>query len=69
MLYHLASLRPGQCTLKAGQARSGQEGGGLQEEGTAMFDKHRQRRVIYNDDADQRYRQFSASYGYDIADE
>ena len=34
-----------------------------------MFDKHRQRRVIYNDDADQRYHQFSASYGYDITDE
>ena len=33
-----------------------------------MFDKHRQRRVIYNDDADQRYAQFSASYGYDITD-
>ena len=34
-----------------------------------MFDKHRQRRVIYNDDADQQFQEFSESYGYKIVDE
>ncbi len=34
-----------------------------------MFDKHRRRRVIYNDDADQQFVEAQESYGYHIVDE
>ena len=30
-----------------------------------MFDKHRKRRVIYNDDADQQYDSYKSHYKYD----
>ncbi|MFC1452069.1 hypothetical protein ACFLSJ_01840 [Verrucomicrobiota bacterium] len=34
-----------------------------------MFEKHRRRRVIYNDDGDQRFKAFDDHYGYAITDE
>ena len=35
----------------------------------AVFDKHRKRRVIYNDDADQQYCGYCEACGYDVKDE
>ena len=35
----------------------------------ASFDKHRNRRVIYNDDADQQFESFRDKSGYSVMDE
>ena len=34
-----------------------------------MFPKHRQRRLLYNDDSDQQYAGSAKSYGYEIVDD
>ncbi|MCY4108232.1 MAG: hypothetical protein OXG11_04290, partial [Chloroflexi bacterium] len=34
-----------------------------------MYPKHRRRRILYNDDADQQYVRSRDSYGYDIVDD
>ena len=37
--------------------------------GMKTFEKHRSRRIIYNDDGDQQFARCSVSYNYDIEDE